>query len=314
MLLTYGVNVVFLLIVWVLNTCVISITVQDRCLKICPHNRLMLSTYIGNLIGGTSVFINNIYGALTASHGIIGNRNLDRDFCLYIGVSVNVLTLLANSHVRYTVITSTKLRFIHNTHTNNQLLVKYIVPTWIISICCSIIAVVTVKIDTRVTCLILLLLCGMPISIAVAFYVKLLRYLKNCKVSTPCEASNQKLGRAEFLILLTTISYSIFLVFGITLVLFEYIIFPDNNSFADFSPWLSQVLYTSMFTIESLIFLYKTPEATNKITMCYRRMKGKSSINPTIYTINKKCKKPIEEDAKNCKHNQLQSVLRLSGT
>ena len=80
-----------------INIFTIWLTLIGTGLGKCAVNRLMLSSQVGNIIGGLSFYINEIYYSQRGTPGIGCKAGLDRYFLNYLGFQGNSMTLLFQS-------------------------------------------------------------------------------------------------------------------------------------------------------------------------------------------------------------------------
>ena len=238
----------------------------------CPFRKLFMSSYIGNIIGGSSFFLNEIK---YTKDGILPHGchvGLDRYFFFYLGVSINMIILLTNSYIRYKAIASMHVsRGNTNLGSNRYIFTHYSVPAWILSICIATVVTVIQEYVFMYPYLNSFCISVIPLTISIVCNVMLNRFLTSSRGNSQIvrrSESTKHLDGAKSLIQATITAHSIYITLGFAAAIISHV-FSDNKTVFVTCLWLFWLVNTAMFSIEAKIFLHKTAAARRAI--CLRK-------------------------------------------
>jgi len=198
----------------ILNLSVVIVTIWSAELRGCLFSMQLAATYVGNILGGVSLIGNDIYSSIGGVLPIC-QKGVEHYALLYLGISMNMIILLANTRYRYVGVSNIKkIPGMRNVRTRLVVL-KVWIPTVIAS---SVVCVAATLIEVYVIdyqFIISMGICLLPITFAVLWNGLLSRRLKvgrqNSKAVNRME-SIQVLDRATFIVNATIIAHIAFLL------------------------------------------------------------------------------------------------------
>ena len=258
-----------------LNLFVLGTALAVTATRICPVRKLFLSSYVGNIIGSASLFHNEIKNTKYGMPPLGCRVGVDRYYFLYLGVSINMVILLTNSYVRYKAIVSLQIsRGNQDLNSNRSVILKYMVPTWILSMFIASIAVC-------------ICISGIPLMWSILFSIMLHRFLSASQNNTAVKkrpASDKRIEDAKCMINTAIIAHSFYLILGVVSTLMSKYL-PHNKSVVVTCFWVFWIVAAAMFSVEAKVFLYKTPDARHAICLKLVGVTGRI-ISPTTVSEN----------------------------
>ena len=260
--------ILFLSYLLVINFVIVVVTIGTAELRGCLFSMQLAASYIGNILGGSSLFGNDLYYTRNGIPPIECQTGEDYYFLLYVGISMNMVVLVLNTTYRYNIISSVT----NNTRRNNrvctrEVLLKTWLPAWFVAISLSVIAVLLQSYILQHQFLISIGICIIPLAFCIVWNILISRILKHCRKNSKYAQrpeSLQLLNRATFIIHVIIITRLSFLIFGTAVsvaILFlyklEYVVVCLT--------WVLRTLYLILFTVEAHVYLYKNKMARNAI-------------------------------------------------
>lgn len=284
---------VLLVVVFLLNCLVLIVTYSNKTTKLCPFCRVFSLSYLGNIMGAFSLYLNDILQHGDTEEYKIEYRLLkvDHYFFLYMGIGLNMCGIVSFTYVRYKFLKANERPPAEET--TREIFLKYMLPQILLTAVIS--ALVTGFQHWYKTNLLnhSILITFLPISVIICVNVSLTRILqRHQKLGRFCnqEASIKKLRRAQVFILLTACLQFSYLMLGIiTFLVYHYNQHSHDTMRVLF--WIIRVLFFLVFTLEAKMFLYQIPEGRKtiknalKVLFCIK-VKQKPTIVAAISTIN----------------------------
>lgn len=261
---------VFLVTVLLLNFLVLIVTYSNQTTKLCPFCRVFSLTYIGNIMGGFSLFFSDILQHINEDkheyHGKDELLNLDHYFFLYMGVTLNMCGIVSFTYVRYRFL-KCHMRPPHN-ESMYKVFLKYMLPQFVLAI---LIAGTIVTLQHLLNSNLIsysLLLTFIPIILVIIVNIILTTHLQSqAKLGNVLKqrASLKKLRRAQKFIFLTACFQLVYLV-AVVSTFFVCIYHKHSlNKNYELTFWTIRVLFFLMFTLEAKMFLHQIPEGRKTI-------------------------------------------------
>lgn len=241
----------------VFNVTVLVTTINCRLLSSCPVNRLLMSSYVGNMFGIASICANEIYKTCNET-----KQSIDGYFFLYLGLMTNVITLAVTSYTRHRAITLDK----KTTKVECSGLIKVVILAWCISLTVAAVLTATGDLWNEKVAIKGCIATVIPIIFSGIYYTRLLYFLKRRQKNTAeREISVQKLQRGIIIIQFTITAYVAFLITTLTTLMAMKHLSHQQVDVQFAALWIARVMYAIVFTIEGVVFLYKTPNARRNI-------------------------------------------------
>ena len=278
-----------LLYIVILNIFVIFITIGSAELRGCLFSMQLAASYLGNMFGGLSLLVNDIY---YSGLGIppVCQTGEDLFFFLYFGNALNMVILLLNTRYRYQGITSIKRMNSKNLRSpgvnrsniavapgkptggrppvkTKDVVWKVWIPALLFSLCICIVATLLQKFVIRYQFLISIGICILPLGFSIVWNVLLtLHFQKGLTNSKYLNRSQsiRVLRHATFIIHTTVLAHSIFLVVCTCAVVCS-LYYSASEGVVKGTSWLLRVFYLMLFTVEGHVYLYKVDVARKVI-------------------------------------------------
>ena len=263
----------FTVIVLLLNGAVLFVTYWNSVTKFCPFCRVFSLSYLGNIMGALSLFVNDIihdgHVAISFDSELLAK---DKYFFLYMGVGLNICGLVTSTYVRYYLLKSIERP--KPAKSTFEMFIKFLIPQILLT---AFLAgmVLVIQQKTKLNLLTLgLLLTFIPLCFVIIWNVQLTLYLqKQQRVGRQCNlaSSVKRLKRAQIFILGTTCLYVLYLIIGIVAftISLKYI---DNRDIHNAMFWILRILFLLMFTLEAKMFLYKVNEGRKTFEDAFRKL------------------------------------------
>lgn len=260
----------------------------------CSVRRMFLSSYIGNILGGTSLLINDI---MYTKHGLLQvgcQQSMDGFFFLYLGVAINMIIIVSNTYVRYHGMKSFKR--VTTPHTNKEILLRFTLPAWIVATC---VAAALAIASNRYKSLHQAYLCvGLSVPsllVAIACNIRLNKALTNAQRNTTIAGrtkSARNVHKAQTIIKTTIGAHCVLVILGLTSsVLMKFTGTVEESFIA--CTWTMRFIYIFMFSIEAEVFFQYTPQARRRILKLCRRKSNES--NDESYKMSNTSSTPSEK-------------------
>ena len=255
--------VFFLAYVTTLNFTLITIIISSRVLRSCCLNMQLVSSFIGNILGGLSLFGNELLYTKNGIPPIGCQYGKDKYFFLYLGVSINVMTTVLNTHYRYENIASMIPNTKKKAMSRKELILRCWLPSWLVSAVIATIASIVQDYFITYQFLMSVVISVIPLSTSITWNILLTRFLHSIMNSTRIierRESQMGLERATYIVKATIIVHVLILSVGGTATL-SLVFIPDQETAIVSVIWVLRIFYVLLFSIEAKLFIRKTPKA-----------------------------------------------------
>lgn len=243
-----------------LNGLAIGLTIYMRRVLTCWISRQLISSYIGNILGGVSLIGNYLS---TGSSGIPPPGCVfgkDKFFFLYVGISINMIIILCNTYLRYRGIVCQ--RNVGEYMNYRQTIKRIALPAWLAAVVVATIASIIEHYVMAYTFIIVVAICAIPLFVSIIWNFSLSQFLVFSSASTRASGRHQSmrtLKHARAIIYATIACHTLFLIIGaaITLLLRYY---AQIEMLVVITVWIIRFIYFILFTIGAKVFLLKTPQ------------------------------------------------------
>lgn len=269
--------VLFLLFIIFMN--LMTLVGTATCDIECQIRRVFMSSYIGNILGGISLLGNDIVAWKMNISSLTCMDGFDRYILLYLGVSANMIVLVMNTYVRYQRLKIMRVNSQRGFPSHKQILLQYTIPAWLGAIGISIAAFFVQKYYGYSRFLICVAISVIPLTGSIICNILLTRYLGLAQKMTENaqrSASEKGFNKAQFLVKATVTAHAIYLIIGIIVTVIDNL-YKDDQYVHIITIWILRLIFTTMFTIESEVFLYKTPHVIRRLMPWNRTKKVDSS-------------------------------------
>lgn len=245
-----------------LNLGVMGLTIYLRKALDCWLSKQLISSYLGNIMAGLSLFGNYIFASkdgIPPAGCIIG---VDKYFFFYFGTTINVFIILCNTYLRYRKVVTRKF---NNGEKNYwKTIVNICLPAWFVSLVTALTASIIQRFIIQYQFFIVVVVGSVPLIASIIWNINANRYLKlttreGSRLSNRGE-SMRSLKRVRVIIQATIAFHTLFLVIGSFIIAFRPFYVHNELLFVSMT-WIMRFIYTMMFTIEAKIFLINTPHA-----------------------------------------------------
>lgn len=252
----------------------------------CPITRLFISSYIGNILGGVSLLVNEI---VYTEHGIPQRgcqENYNNFFFFYFGLAINMVVVVLNTYVRYRKITS--LERTPALYTHKYIILWYGVPTWLFSLSIAVLYTL-LQIKHRLRQFNLCLsISGPSLIVAIVWNVLLNKFLQKSKRNARTvgqKSSEAKVTKAQSFIQMTIAAHFVFLVIGTIAVTVSTNIDTHTKTGSVVfvvCTWIIRLMYITMFSVEAQVYFLKHPFKKREITEFFSKKNSKDEPPVTI--------------------------------
>lgn len=270
-----------LLFVVVINGLAIAVTVYIN--TSCPISRVFLSSYVGNLLGGVSLIINELIYTKKGVPKVGCQQSFDEFYFFYLGVTINMVTVVGNTYMRYQGLRSLARK---PTHTKKAVFLKCTMPSWILSACiAAVLTVIQHKLNSHqfYTSLIV----SVPaLAVSIIWNIQLNRFLKKSRGNaevTGQKSSRVKINNSQSMVLATIAAHTAFIAIGLlsTVVMKSRAI---DALTVLICTWVLRLVYITMFSIEAKLYFYKMPCARRGFANMMKKKTIKTESSEKIRT------------------------------